>query len=205
MLCLTVVMVAVGLGPRARGQGQVAVTAPQQAITVDAGENVGIGTDLPEADLHVNTDDTFTFLRLSAAGAGSEARAVDLTFTNAGGNGNQTFRMNLFDTDGHEFAVDMNGKLTLPQAGSQLGIGTDTPAGPLHVGSRTGAVARQDWAWLYPGFPPSCPFSQVRDSVSSSRHLAGSVRISLTTRSCTLRLKAYETYWHDATAALRRQ
>ena len=62
------------------------------------------------------------------------------------------------------------------------------------VGSGTGAVARQDLAWLYPGFPPSCPCSRVRGSVSSSRHLARSMRISLTTRSCTLRGTIYVTY-----------
>ena len=28
-------------------------------------------------------------------------------------------------------------------------------------------MARQDLAWLYPGFPPSCPCSRVRGSVSS--------------------------------------
>ena len=55
-------------------------------------------------------------------------------------------------------------------------------------------MARQDLAWLYPGFPPACPCSRVRDSVSSSRHLARSMRISLTTRSCTLRGKTYVTY-----------
>ena len=55
-------------------------------------------------------------------------------------------------------------------------------------------MARQDLAWLYPGFPPSCPCSRVRDSVSSSRHLARSMRISLTTRSCTLRGTIYVTY-----------
>ena len=49
-------------------------------------------------------------------------------------------------------------------------------------------------AWLYLGFSPSCPFSRVRGSVSSSRHFARSLRISLTTRSCTLRVKAYWTY-----------
>ena len=63
-----------------------------------------------------------------------------------------------------------------------------------HVGSGTGAVARQDLAWLYPGFPPSCPVNRVRGSVSSSRHLARSMKISFTTRSCTLHDKVYETY-----------
>ena len=55
-------------------------------------------------------------------------------------------------------------------------------------------MARRTPAWLYPRFLPSCPFSRVRGSVSSSRHLARSVRISRTTRSCTLRDKVYETY-----------
>ena len=62
------------------------------------------------------------------------------------------------------------------------------------VGSGTGAVARQDLAWLYPGFPPSCPVNRVRGSVSSSRHLARSMKISFTTHSCTLHDKVYETY-----------
>ena len=65
---------------------------------------------------------------------------------------------------------------------------------PGVVGSGTGAVARQDLAWLYPGFPPSCPVNRVRGSVSSSRHLARSMKISFTTRSCTLHDKVYETY-----------
>ena len=29
------------------------------------------------------------------------------------------------------------------------------------VGSRTGAVTRQELAWLYPGFPLACPFSPL--------------------------------------------
>ena len=62
------------------------------------------------------------------------------------------------------------------------------------VGSGTGAVARQDLACLYPGFPLSCPSSRVRGSVSSSRHFARSMRISLTARSCTFRDKIYGTY-----------
>ena len=44
------------------------------------------------------------------------------------------------------------------------------------------------------GFPPSCPARDVRDPVSISRHITRSVRISRTTRSCTLRLKVYATY-----------
>ena len=48
--------------------------------------------------------------------------------------------------------------------------------------------------WLCPAFPPSCPFRIRRGSVSSARHVARSMRISRTTRSCTLRLKGYETY-----------
>ena len=55
-------------------------------------------------------------------------------------------------------------------------------------------MARQDLAWQYPGFPPSCPCSRVRGSVSSSRHLARSMKISFTTRSCTLHGKIYGTY-----------
>ena len=75
---------------------------------------------------------------------------------------------------------------------------------PLDFGGGCGPGARSGrelarWpirtpACPYPGFPPSCPFSRVRGSVSSSRHLARSMKISFTTRSCTLRDKIYGTY-----------
>ena len=67
------------------------------------------------------------------------------------------------------------------------------------VGSRAGAVVHQDASCLYPGFPPSCPNREVRDPVSSSRHVARSVRISRTARPCTLRIKGYGTYHAGAT------
>ena len=52
---------------------------------------------------------------------------------------------------------------------------------------------------LYRGFPPSCPYRSFRSPVSNSRHIARSMRISRTTRTCTLHLKGYETY-HAGTA-----
>src|SRR5215472_12760897 len=61
------------------------------------------------------------------------------------------------------------------------------------VGSSTGAVARRFLRGLYPRFPSSCPFRSCRSPVSSARHIARSVRISRTTRSCTLHLKGYGT------------
>src|SRR5215831_17130958 len=61
------------------------------------------------------------------------------------------------------------------------------------VGSSTGAVARRFLLGLYPRFPSSCPFRSCRSPVSSARHIARSVRISRTTRSCTLHLKGYGT------------
>jgi hypothetical protein len=48
--------------------------------------------------------------------------------------------------------------------------------------------------WLFPAFPPSCPFRTLRSSVSSSRHIARSMRICRTTRSCTLLIKGYGAY-----------
>ncbi len=39
-----------------------------------------------------------------------------------------------------------------------------------------------------------CPCRDVRNSVSNPRHFARSMRISRTTRSCTLRVKGYGTY-----------
>jgi hypothetical protein len=47
---------------------------------------------------------------------------------------------------------------------------------------------------LYPRFPSSCPFRSCRSSVSSARHIARSVRISRTTRTCSLRVKSYVAY-----------
>jgi hypothetical protein len=41
-------------------------------------------------------------------------------------------------------------------------------------------------SWLCPGFLPSCPVSRRRDSVSSSGRSAHSMRVSRTTRFCTL-------------------
>src|SRR3954469_17508940 len=68
---------------------------------------------------------------------------------------------------------------------------------PVHlvnlVGSSTGAVARRLILGLCPGFPPSCRFRTGRDPVSSARHIARSVRISRTTRSCILHIKSYGT------------
>ena len=62
------------------------------------------------------------------------------------------------------------------------------------VGSRAGAVTHKDDPCLYPGFPPSCPARVIRGPVSNSLHIARSMRISRTTRPCTLHLKVYETY-----------
>src|SRR5262249_54457365 len=73
------------------------------------------------------------------------------------------------------------------------------PVAPL-VGSSAGAVARRFLLGLYPRFPSSCPFRSCRSSVSSARHIARSVRISRTTRSCTLHPKGYGTYPDEATA-----
>ena len=56
------------------------------------------------------------------------------------------------------------------------------------------AVARRCTPWLCPRFPSSCPFRSDRGSVSSARHIARSVRISRTTRTCTLHTKGYGTY-----------
>jgi hypothetical protein len=41
-------------------------------------------------------------------------------------------------------------------------------------------------------FPPSCPVRRFRNPVSSARRIARSMRISRTTRSCTLLVNVYE-------------
>src|SRR5215831_16803646 len=64
------------------------------------------------------------------------------------------------------------------------------------VGSSAGAAARRLVLGLFPRFPSSCPFRICRGSVSSARHIARSVRISRTTRSCTFHDKAYATHLH---------
>jgi hypothetical protein len=70
----------------------------------------------------------------------------------------------------------------------------------LLVGSSAGAVARRLVLGLGPRFPSSCPFRICCGSVSSARHIARSVRISRTTRPCTVRHKAYEAYQTGTTA-----
>jgi hypothetical protein len=62
------------------------------------------------------------------------------------------------------------------------------------VGSTAGAAILRKAPCQYPAFPLSCPVRSVRNSVSSSRHIARSMRISRTTRSCTVHFKGYETY-----------
>jgi hypothetical protein len=57
------------------------------------------------------------------------------------------------------------------------------PARLTQVGSRTGAVTRKEYPWLYPRFPSSCPFMVFRSPVSSSRHIQRSMRFSRTTLS----------------------
>ncbi len=52
----------------------------------------------------------------------------------------------------------------------------------------------QDFPCLCPGFPPSCPARDIRGSVSTSRHVARSMRISRTTRSYRLLTKGYGTW-----------
>jgi len=71
---------------------------------------------------------------------------------------------------------------------------------PPLVGSSTGAVARRLLLGLYPRFPSSCPFRSCRSSVSSARRIARSVRISRTTRTCTVHGKVYGTYQTGTTA-----
>ena len=68
------------------------------------------------------------------------------------------------------------------------------------VGSSAGAAARRLVLGLCPRFPSSCPFRICRGSVSSARHIARSVRISRTTRSCTFHDKADAPYQTGATA-----
>jgi superfamily II DNA helicase RecQ len=49
-------------------------------------------------------------------------------------------------------------------------------------------------------FCPSCPVRIFRSPVSNARHIARSVRICRTTRSCTVRSKGYEAYQDGAAA-----
>ena len=65
-------------------------------------------------------------------------------------------------------------RLWLPKTSSDAGRVEDWRGGP------------QDLPCLCPGCPPSCPPGMIRSSVSSPLRLARSVRISRTTRSCTL-------------------
>src|ERR1700676_2942135 len=55
---------------------------------------------------------------------------------------------------------------------SAVRIGIGKRALRVLVGSDAGAVARRIALGSYPGFPPSCPFRNFRDSVSNVRHIA---------------------------------
>ena len=74
-------------------------------------------------------------------------------------------------------------------SGSRRGLSKLLSA--LLVGSSAGATSPKEAPWLYPAFPPSCPVRSFRSFVSSARRIARSVRISRTTRPCTLRIKGY--------------
>jgi hypothetical protein len=62
------------------------------------------------------------------------------------------------------------------------------------VGSRTGAVFRRSGLACCSPFPLGVPQYPNRESVSSPRHIAPSVRISRTRRTCLLCAKSYVAY-----------
>jgi hypothetical protein len=72
----------------------------------------------------------------------------------------------------------------------------------MAVGSRTGAVFRRSDLSVCSLFPLGVPHYPNRKPVSNPRHVARSVRISRTTRSCTVHNKVYETYQIGATAEI---
>jgi len=71
----------------------------------------------------------------------------------------------------------------------------------MPVGSRTGAVFRRSGLACCSPFPLGVPQYPNRESVSSPRHIAPSVQISRTGRTCWLRAKSYEAYRAGATFA----
>jgi hypothetical protein len=70
----------------------------------------------------------------------------------------------------------------------------------MQAGSRAGAVAPQGRPIHCSPFPLGVPHQANREPDSSPRHIARSVRISRTTRSCTLPIQAYASYQTGATA-----
>ncbi|MFT7462173.1 MAG: hypothetical protein ACI9EF_000511 [Pseudohongiellaceae bacterium] len=85
-------------------------SAPSDALTIEAGGQIGMGTTSPDAALDIESSSSFVTMRLTAAGA-SPNKSADMTYTDGGDAG--AFRININDSDNHEFELDDDGNLTL--------------------------------------------------------------------------------------------
>jgi len=105
-------------------------------MTIGATGNVGIGTDVPEAKLHIRNGDIKV---ASSPGTGSDATII-LTANESGSEVDQ-WRISIDESDEEGannlyFYDDINNqvRMTLEQTGN-VGIGTNAPEGKLSVGS----------------------------------------------------------------------
>ncbi|WP_135507065.1 hypothetical protein [Roseovarius aestuariivivens] len=90
---------------------RVKPNAGNNALVLNPGGKVGMGTNSPVVDLHVaRVDQSWATLRLEALSA-SPNKFGDITFTDAGAEG--AFRFNIDETDGHEMSLDNDGVLEL--------------------------------------------------------------------------------------------
>lgn len=99
--------------------------ADTDALFIAADNDIGMGTDSPDADLEISTSETFTFFRLTALGANNDS--ADITYTGAGGAGQ--LRYNIVDGDAQEMSLDADGNMiltgTLTTTGATCGSGCD--------------------------------------------------------------------------------
>ena len=113
-------------------------TADTERVFIDSSGNVGIGTDSPEAALHVKTSG----VGIPAAGAAGSMQVGDghsfgmMLGTNSGGTGYIQPQRNDGNTTTYNLAINPNG--------GNVGIGTDSPSALLHLAGNAPYITFED-------------------------------------------------------------